>query len=265
VATTDDHEVDNNYAGGIPDDDQSPEDFLLRRAAAYQTFYEFLPLRASSMPVGPDMPLYRRLQFGSLMEMNVLDTRQYRSDQPCGDRVKPTCAEHFDPDRSMLGSSQRNWLFNGFGESESRWNVIAQQVLVASLRYRNDEGDQLWSMDKWDGYPADRQRLIDAMADSGVPNPVVLTGDIHATEFACTSLSSGGNGVAESRIGAAALAGNSHFDFYNSQRGYVVVGLTPDEWRSTYRIVPEVETRGGAVETAATFVVENGNPAAQRV
>ena len=91
VVTTDDHEVDNNYADEYAADDQSPEQLLLRRAAAYQAYYEFMPLRKSSLPVGPDMTLYRRLRFGDLVEFNVLDTRQYRSDQPCG-RCKATRA-----------------------------------------------------------------------------------------------------------------------------------------------------------------------------
>jgi alkaline phosphatase D len=284
IVSTDDHEVDNDYANDIAEDDQSPEDFLLRRAAAYQAFYEFLPVRRSSMPVGPDMQMYRRLRFGSLMEMNVLDTRQYRDDQPCVPKFGPSCPDHVDPARTILGAAQREWLFDGFSDSTARWNVLAQQVLVARFRNVNAEGDETWSMDKWDGYPAERQRLIDALGDSGVSNPIVLTGDIHsnwvarllrdfedersdvvATEFVGTSISSGGNGRPNSRIGANALPHNPHFDFYNSQRGYVLASLTPGHWRSTYRIVPEVETPGGAVETLAEFVVENGHPGAQIV
>ena len=283
VATTDDHEVDNNYAGATAEDGQSPEALLLRRAAAYQAFYEFLPLRRSSVPRGPDMLVYRRLRFGNLLEMNVLDTRQYRSDQPCGDGVKPTCSEHFAEDRSMLGARQRDWLFSGLARSEARWNVLAQQVLVARLRGENDEAEETWSMDKWDGYPVERQALIDTLADTGVSNPVILTGDIHsnwvtrllrdfkdprsdvvATEFVGTSLSSGGNGRPMTGWGENGIRYNSHIDFYNAQRGYVLASVTPERWTSTYRIVPVVEERGGEVETLATFVVDDGQPGAQR-
>lgn len=281
IVTTDDHEVDNNYAGATPNDDLDPRTFLLRRAAAYQAFYEFLPVRRSSMPVGPDMPLYRRLDFGSLLQMNVLDTRQYRDDQPCGDRFKPSCPDHVDAERSILGASQRSWLTDGFATSTARWNVLAQQVLMARFRTYDDAGREIWSMDKWDGYPADRQRVLDAMKGSGVSNPVVLTGDIHsnwvarlledfddessavvATEFAGTSLTSGGNGLPSSPLGARALPTNPHFDFYNSQRGYAVVDVTPELWRTRYRIVPEVEVPGGLVETLAEWVVESGVPGA---
>jgi alkaline phosphatase D len=281
IATSDDHEVDNNYAGIWPEDDQSPEDFLLRRAAAYQAFYEFLPLRRTSMPVGPDMRLYRRMRFGNLVEMNVLDTRQYRDDQPCDASIGPSCAEHFEQGRSILGSAQRDWLVNGLAASEAQWNVLAQQVLMTRFNSRNAQGDVTWQMDKWDGYPLERQAIIEAMADSGVSNPVVLTGDIHsnwvarlardfddeaspaiATEFAGTSLTSGGNGIPMTGWGADGLRYNPHVDFYNYQRGYVLASISPDRWTSRFRIVPNVEERGGSVETLATFVVENGRPGA---
>jgi len=152
---------------------------------------------------------------------------------------------------------------------------------MARFRTFDDSGREIWSMDKWDGYPADRRRVLEAMRDSGVSNPVVLTGDIHsnwvarlledfddessatiATEFAGTSLTSGGNGAPQIPLGASALPTNPHFDFYNSQRGYVVVRVTPESWRTSYRRVAEVEEPGGAVETLADFVVENGRAGA---
>jgi len=283
VVTTDDHEVDNDYADERSEDDVDPRAFLLRRAAAYQAFYEFMPLRRSSMPVGPDMRLFRRLNFGTLVEMSVLDTRQYRDDQPCGSGFAPTCADHTDPARTIMGEAQRRWLFDGLAASESRWNVLAQQVLVARYRTFGEDGSERWSMDKWDGYPVERQSLLDAFGDTGASNPVVLTGDIHSnwvarllrdfrdpdsevvgTEFAGTSLTSGGNGVPISSFSERALPYNPHFDFHNSQRGYVVVSVTPERWTSTYRRVPIVEEPGGPVETLATFVVEDGRPGAER-
>lgn len=282
VASTDDHEVDNNYAGRHPDDDTSPEAFLLRRAAAYQAFYEFLPLRRSTMPNGPDALMYRRLRFGRLMEMNVLDTRQYRDDQPCGDRFKPTCPDHVDPSRTILGSAQREWLFDGLTRSEARWNVLAQQVLLSRFRSVDAEGRETWTMDKWDGYPVERDAVLGLLADGAVANPIVLTGDIHSnwvgrllrdfddegsevvgTEFTGTSLTSGGNGEPRGEIGARALPYNPHFDFYNSQRGYVLCSVTPRSWTTRYRRVPIVEEPGGPVEDLAAFVVEDGRPGAQ--
>jgi alkaline phosphatase D len=282
VVTWDDHEVDNNYADDIAEDEQTVEELLLRRAAAYQAFYEFMPLRRAAMPVGPDAQLYRRLRFGDLIEMDVLDTRQYRSDQPCGDRSKPSCAEHIAPDRSMLGARQRDWLFEGLAATEARWNVLAQQVMMARLRGTNAEGDETWSMDMWDGYPAEREALLRVLGDVGAANPIVLTGDIHshwvadlhtdfddltspivATELVGTSISSNGDGQDMTASGERRLSSNPHIKFYNGQRGYVTAEVTPELWTSEFKIVPRVTEPGAAIETRATFVVENGRPGAQ--
>ena len=282
VVTSDDHEVDNDYAAEISESGASPETFLLRRAAAYQAFYEFMPLRRSSMPAGPDMLLYRRLRFGDLVEMNVLDTRQYRSTQPCGGAGnRPTCATHVSDEQTILGQEQRRWLFEGLAASGARWNVLAQQVIVARLRRINDEGIETWSMDKWDGYPAERQALLDFLAEEGTPNPIVLTGDIHSnwvtdlkrdfdeesseivgTEFVGTSLSSGGNGRAMTDGGQRSMTDNPHVRFYNGQRGYVTARVTPELWTTEFRVVPNVTQPGGGIQTAATFVVEDGRAGA---
>jgi alkaline phosphatase D len=97
IVTWDDHELDDSYAAVVPEDDQSPQQFLRRGAAACQAWYEFMPVRLPVGRQGPDMPIHRQFRFGKLMEMNVLDTRQYRSDQACGDGRKVSCAEHQDP------------------------------------------------------------------------------------------------------------------------------------------------------------------------
>ncbi len=279
VVTWDDHEVDNNWAGSHPEDDQTPEAFLLRKAAAYQAYYEFMPLRRSSVPAGPEIQLYRALRFGNLLDMTVLDTRQYRDDQPCGDGTKPTCSEHTEPGRSILGTEQRDWLFDRLAASDARWNVMSQQVMVARLRGQNDEGDETWSMDKWDGYPEERGMLLEHLRE--VTNPVVLTGDIHSnwvgdlhtdfedtsspvvgTEFTGTSISSGGDGVDMSAGGERTLSNNPHLKFYNGQRGYVACDVTPETWTSRYEVVPVVTEPDGEKVTRATFVVESGRPGA---
>lgn len=279
----DDHEVDNDWAGDVPEDHQSPEAFLLRRAAAFQAYYEFMPLRRSSMPVGPGMQIYRRLRFGRLLEMSLLDTRQHRSDQPCTRTIGPTCDAHFAPGRTLLGPDQRDWLQRSLGNTDARWNVLAQQVLMARFRNRDTEGRETWSMDKWDGYPLERDWLLGALGDSGVSNPVVLTGDIHsswvtrllrdfdderspvvATELVGTSVTSGGDGQAMTSWGEAALRYNGHVDFYDSRRGYVHCSVSPERWSARYRVVPWVRRRGAPVETLATFVIEDGRPGAVR-
>lgn len=282
LVTFDDHEVDNDWAGDVPEDDQSPEAFLLRRAAAFQAFYEFMPLRRASMPTGPAMQAYRRLRFGRLLEMSLLDTRQYRDDQPCEGTTGPTCGEHFEPGRTLLGDDQRAWLQRGLTGSDARWNVLAQQILMA--RFRNfANGEELWYMDKWDGYPLERAELLATLEDAAVSNPVVLTGDIHSswvtrllrdfddersavvgTELVGTSVSSGGDGRPMTSWGEAALRHNPHVDFFDARRGYVHCSVGPERWDARYRIVPYVERRGAPVETLATFVIEDGRPGAVR-
>src|SRR5690606_6748579 len=107
--------------------------FMARRAAAYQAYYENLPLRRSALPRGPFMPLYRGVSYGLLAQFSVLDTRQYRSDQPCGDGNKAPCDGVFDPDASLLGPVQEKWLFDGLAASPARWNILAQQVMMARV------------------------------------------------------------------------------------------------------------------------------------
>ncbi len=107
--TWDDHEVDNNYADSISEHlDVSVDEFLTRRAHAYQAYYEHMPLRLSAKPAGHDMQLYRRVPFGRLLDFQVLDTRQFRTDQPCRDTSGPECDAVFDPAATILGDKQRS-------------------------------------------------------------------------------------------------------------------------------------------------------------
>ncbi|MGI9628479.1 MAG: alkaline phosphatase D family protein, partial [Longimicrobiales bacterium] len=217
IATFDDHEVDNNWAGLAAEDDQTEDQMVLRMAAAFQAYYEFMPLRPFSMPTGPEIRIYRSLDYGRLMRFFVLDTRQYRTNQPCGDRTKVRCEGAFDPEATMLGGAQEQWLFEALSGSSARWNVLANQIMVAPLaREQTDAslGDELmYSMDRWDGYVEAQQRLTDFLGSERVSNPVIVAGDIHtswindikrdvrdpesptvAAEFVGTSLVSGGDG-----------------------------------------------------------------------
>lgn len=282
IVTWDDHEVDNNYAADIAEDEQSPEQLLARRAAAYQAFFEFMPIRLPVGRQGPDMPIHRRLRFGKLLEMNVLDTRQYRSDQACGDGRKPSCLEHQDDSRTLLGDAQKQWLFAGLATTDATWNVLAQQVMMAGLRSVADDGEQLWPMDIWDGYHFERQALLQHMHDAGTPNPVVLTGDIHSnwaadlkldfddqasatvgSEFVCTSITSGGDGQDMTEYGRSLLANNPHVKFYNAQRGYVSATVTPTHWRSDFKVLERVTEPGATISIRKTFITEAGRPGVQ--
>jgi len=284
VVTWDDHEVDNNYADMISESNEPPAQFLARRAAAYQAYYEHLPLRRSSVPSGSTMRIYRRVPYGTLATFNVLDSRQYRSDQPCGDGRKPRCADATDANRTMLGSEQEKWLLDGLAGSTSRWNLLANQVVMGDNASRRPDDPQLtYPLDTWNGYVAQRQRVLDFLATRKPSNPVVLTGDIHVSlaldlranwsnraaptvgvELVGTSISSGGDGRQMTDYGELILANNPHMKFFDGRRGYVRCTLTRERLTAEYQIVPLVTRLGGTVETAASFVVEDGKPALVR-
>jgi alkaline phosphatase D len=278
IATWDDHEVDDNYAGLSPLRSAELPTFPARRAAAYQAYYEHMPLRRSSVPAGPDMQLYRSVPFGRLADFRLLDSRQYRSDQACGGVQSTPCPESLDPSRTMLGAAQEAWLLDSLHRSRADWNVVAQQVIMC--RADRDPGPELrTSMDNWNGYSPARQRLFDGVAERGVENLVVLTGDAHASvaanlrlqydepesptigaEVVGTSVASGGDGADVDDRGVEFLASNPHMAFYNGRRGYVRCDVTRDVWRSDFRAVPAVTAPGAPMATIASFVTESGVP-----
>ncbi|XHX80802.1 MAG: alkaline phosphatase D family protein [Stenomitos frigidus ULC029] len=286
VVTWDDHEVENNYASGISEvdgePDQDPAVFLRRRAAAYQAYYEHMPLRKSSLPYGADLRLYRRLTYGDLAQFNVLDTRQYRSDQPCGDDLKPRCEAALDPNATLTGKAQERWLFQGLRQSPARWNILAQQVMFSQFDFDARPGVQLFNVDQWDGYVAARNRILTVLEQQKVPNPIVLAGDIHSswvhdikrdfdkpesktlgTEFVATSISSDFPSQFIAPV-TAALSNNPHTKFFNGAlRGYLRCDLNRKQWRSDYRVVSTIAAPQATISTLASFVVENGKPGAQ--
>jgi alkaline phosphatase D len=277
IVTWDDHELANNYAGAISErSNLPPEEFLKQRARAYQAYYEHMPLRNRSLPHGPDMQLYRRLAFGQLADFFVLDTRQYRTDQPCGDGNKPQCPGCFDPNGTLLGPAQRQWLQQGLTTSRGKWNVLAQQIMMARVN-RSLTETATYSMDQWPGYEWERRQLLKFIHDRQVTNVVTLAGDIHsnwandliadfddldsrivATEFVGTSISSGGDGKNEPRYLSAMYSANPFVKFHNTERGYVRCRVTPSSWQSDYQVVEYVTRRGAPLITRASYVVESG-------
>ncbi|MEE6258993.1 alkaline phosphatase D family protein [Plantactinospora sonchi] len=279
--TWDDHEVQNNYAGPVAGSAGDGRPFLDRRANGYQAYYEHLPLRPAQRPDGPDALMYRRFDVGRLARFSVLDTRQYRSDQALGDGRKEPTGEVFDPARTMTGPEQERWLLDGLRGSKARWNVIAQQTIMAAFDYDLGPG-QIVNLDQWDGYPPARSRILDFLDRQRISNPVVLSGDWHthwvndlktdftdpgartvATEFVGTSISSGAGWDADVRAG---LAANPHVKFYNgSYRGYVICDVTPKRWRADLRIVLDARDAASPAYTIGAFEVRDGVPGARRV
>jgi len=284
VVTWDDHEVDNDYANDQSERRAPPAEFLRRRAAAYQAYYEHMPLRRLSRPRGDHMQIYRRLDIGRLLSINVLDNRQYRSDQVCGGKrggsvMIPECEALSNPDHTILGKTQEAWLQRGLKRSAARWNVLAQQQLMAQFIVHDDENRALRSNEGWDGYPGSRQRILKFIEQNRVQNTVALGGDIHsywvtdlkpdfgkrdapavATEFVGTSISSPGI-----PFGALMthMPSNPHIRYFESRRrGYLLCAVTEDHWLADLRTVKAVRDRHSGIDTLRSFYVDSGRPGA---
>ncbi len=291
LITWDDHEVQNDYANEWSQNFVDPQQFLKRRAAAYQAFYEHMPLRPSlSRPQGAALRLYERFAFGDLVEFSRLDGRQYRSREACysppdhgGGHVESdaSCAERLDPARSMLGAEQEAWLADGLAHSRARWNVLAQDVMMAQLRERQADGSSAFWTDDWNGYPANRRRLLQQIHDAHTRNPVVLGGDIHsfwandlkldfddprspavAAELIATSITSHPPPYEKF---VSYLADNPHVRFFDSRwRGYLSIDVTPQRLTSRCQVVSDATDPAATLSTLATFVVEDGKPGVAR-
>jgi alkaline phosphatase D len=281
VVTWDDHEVAGNYADDISSTND-PVVFLQRRADAYQAYYEHMPLRPSSLPVGPDLSLYRHLPFGDLLQFFVLDTRQYRTEQPAGDGVFVRSPGAIDPATTMLGAAQERWLQQELAESGATWNVLAQQNFMAETYVPVKEGEaQKYYADSWTGYPLARDRMLAQIREQQVANPIVLTGDIHtawandlkadwedltsptiATEYVVTSISAGG---ATPSTSLQPYKDNFEYVKYFDGRhgGFTLAEVTAEQWKSDYYVVDNLNDVTSAVSHTATFVTEAGNPGAQ--
>lgn len=251
----------------------------------YLLYYRVFPDRVEviAIPRGPDMQLCRKAAFGRLAELVVLDTRQYRTDQPNGDRGSDLNEAALDPKGSLLGLRQWEWLQGALRGSKATWNVLAQQVMMAMVDQAAGESHR-YSMDQWPGYAHERLELVKFLADAKVANPVVLSGDIHsnwandlrvddrkadmpvvAAEFVGTSITSGGNGVDRPANLDTLMAENPCVRFHNRQRGYVRCTLTPASWRSDYVVVEDVLQPGGKTGVRASFGLEAGKPGIQPV
>ena len=284
----DDHEVENDYAAdqGVGD----PGAFLARRMAAWQAFYENMPLRAGALQRSlQGLQLYRSLRWGSLAQLHLLDGRQYRSLQACrtpgkadsGSVHTDRCPELFDPARSFLGREQEAWLGRQLQADSrhrpeaARWSVVAQTTLFTARR--RPSGHQ--STDSWDGYPAARQRLSQQIAEAAPHNSVLLGGDIHqnyvcavptladrppgagnpvlASEFCTTSISSR-SGTTQDKVDALRAHNPQVLLARCEERGYSLVDITPTTWRTQLRTVANPLRADSPVTTLAQFAVEDG-------
>jgi alkaline phosphatase D len=288
IITWDDHEVDNNYAAAISERDDSPEIFLARRAAAYQAWYEHMPVRLDP-PAGADYAIYRSFAHGDLLRFHVLDTRQYRSDQQRGEPFIESLGSNVQvrdeqlaasAAQTMLGEAQRDWLIDGVTNSTAVWDVVAQQVFMSGANLVGDAVPPVVLPDTWDGYAAERKLLVEAIGLLA-ENLVVLTGDFHSaavadlradpfdlsipplgSELMASSISSNffdADATVEA-LASQALAGNPQLRWFDTRRGYTVCDVTPDRWHATFRVVVDQLDETSAVDVASTWEIAAGTP-----
>ncbi len=287
LITYDDHEVDNNWAGDHDQDGTAPDQFLTRRYAAMQAWYENMPVRQEQMAKDGIVQLYRRLDYGRLLRIHLLDTRQYRDDQICDKSGDKNCRSQSELSKgSILGRRQHAWLADGL-EDSYHWNLIAQQVVVSPFNPQESDSEQIaGSMDAWSGYPQSRQHLVKAIQDKNLSNVVISTGDVHqnivlqlparddeldknpvAAEFVCTSISSLGDGQDLKTKGPdfnKVLSRSPHMLYANGHRGYQVFSITANEWRTDIMKVDKISDRSGKLSVLQSFTVENGVPSIHR-
>ncbi|MDO7840755.1 alkaline phosphatase D family protein [Sphingomonas immobilis] len=287
VSTWDDHEVENNYTGDFSEHNDDRAVFLKLRAAAYKAYYEHMPVRRAARPVGSHARLYRTIGWGDLAQLQVIDDRQYRTSPPCqapGATARhlavpdaaPDCPERNLASRSMLGWQQEDWLAGRLRTTRARWNFLTQQTLMLPLlRSPDDKPDlplTLYNTDRWDGFPATRARILRHMRDARTPNPVILSGDIHAfvagdhadpdrperivaSEFVGGSITS----LNHAPYPQSPSAINPGFRYSNiEQRGYGRIDLTRDRCEVTYRGLADARDERSSIADIGRFVVEAG-------
>ena len=292
IVIPDDHEVADNYGADRDGHGSDPATFLRRREAAYQAWYEHMPVRASTRPTGPAVRLYRSIGWGGLAQFQLLDDRQYRDPPVCQpkDRLtnipywyRPDCAARRNASRSMLGRRQERWLDDQLAQSPALWNILAQQTLM--LPYRRyapgmaPERPELFNLDTWSGYPAARDRIVRRWRDARTPNPLILSGDVHAfiaadhadpddprriiaSEFVGGSVTSPNH---DPRLAEAADQEPGFRFVDGSAHGYGRLELTPDKCTITYRAVTDVRVPDSGVRDLARFEIENGHAGLQLV
>jgi len=269
IVSYDDHEVSNDWAGGAP----PSAEFALRRTAALKAWWEAMPLPRAML----HGPAWRRFRFGRHLAFHALDTRAHRDAQPCGGRGH--CDAIARPDAQMLGAAQEAWLGEGLAAArDATWQVLAQQVPMMRRQLANGA----LSLDKWDGYPAARARLLGMLAERRIGGAVVLSGDVHralaatlhvdpddtgsaalATEFTATSVTSEGDGT-DVTGGPVLLERNPHIAHFGARRGFTLHEAGPRGLEASFRALPYVSRPGAPAPEDARFHVEPGRPGLHR-
>ncbi|WBB68965.1 alkaline phosphatase D family protein [Micromonospora sp. WMMD812] len=239
VITWDDHEVANDqWSGGAENHTPGTEGpFADRLAAARQAYFEWMPVRT-----GEDGAIYRRLRFGRLAELSMLDLRTYRSQQASGNAVD-------DPGRTITGDGQMGWLKAGLAASTAKWKLVGNPVMIARIDVGAlpawllgplgtllgvPQNGVVLNGDQWDGYNADRNELVDHLRATGTRDVVFLTGDIH-TSWAneVTTRATGQNNPAAAEFVVPSVTSDNVNDFLGLPAGNPLSALGAGLVRST--------------------------------
>ena len=281
LMTWDDHEVVNDYANDLDRNFTDPQVFLRRRAAAYQAYFEHMPVRLGPDAAKPSqMRIHDRMAWGRLAELWTLDCRQYRDHHACpdpmrgGGRVVVGCDALADPSRSMLGTAQEQWFTEGLTRSTKRWKLVAQSTQMSSSGVNTPLGRSAFT-DGWDGYPQARAKLLDTVAQAGLQNVVVLGGDVHmnvaaqlrvqpnderspvvASEIVTTSVTS--RGLGEKLLAQIRDSNPDILHARSDERGYTLLDIKPEGMRAEFMTTPNPAQAQGVFKAQAQWLVRAG-------
>lgn len=270
----DDHEVIDNYHADDAPGVTGGAGFLRQRAAAYQAWYEHMPVPPHTGGDFAHFRIYGRHGFGRMLDVALLDSRQYRSAPLAGNAAD-------DPTRSYLGPEQERWLDATLQASQARWTVVAQQTLISERDLEAGPGTR-YSADSWDGYRAARGRLLESVQGAGVRNPLIIGGDLHAfyaadvkrdfgdegapvmaTEFVTGSVTS--NPPSERAV-ARVQDENPHLKFASgSQHGYALARLCDRQAEVDFIAISDRKAPEATARVAQSFAVMDGLPGVNRV
>ncbi len=300
IAIWDDHEFANDaWSGGAENHTPGTEgSWAARVAAAKQAYFEWMPVRAST-----EGTVYRRLSFGGLAELHLLDLRSFRSEQAS---IGNGAVD--DPERSITGRAQLDWLKAGLTASDARWKLVGTSVMISPVAFGALPAHLLTplaellglpgeglavNVDQWDGYTDDRKELISHLRDHAVTDTVFLTGDIHmawandvpvraatyplsasaATEFVVTSVTSdnlddilrAAPGTVSAVAATAVRAANRHVKWIDmDSHGYGVLDVTAERSQMDYYVVSDKTSREATASWVRSYRTRSGTQRIER-
>ena len=272
LVSWDDHEVVNNYGGDLSPTDMNAQAFLKRRAAAYQAWYEHMPVPPLAAPDFRNLRIYDQFRFGTLLDVTLLDTRQYRS--PAPGAMEPADRSRF----TMLGEEQERWFADRMAGGTAQWSIIGQPTLLSERDIALGP-DTRFSDDGWDHFRSSRDRLLTSLRREEVRNPVVIGGDLHAFYAADVHAADDGALVATEFVTGAitsdppspdamdtALAENPHLKFGDASRhGYSVMHLSPQKSEVELIGISDRKDPNATAARFQQFAVLDGLPGVNRL